>query len=197
MTPLTWQAYGADAVLIEFADPAQRWRLACPGATDVVMGATTALVRFDPAQLTASQLMSDARLVDVADRPPAERLIPVRYDGPDLGDVARACGLTIDDFIAQHSAITFRAEFCGFAPGFAYLSGLPDALRLPRRATPRPRVTAGSVAIAGPYCAVYPSASPGGWNVVGTSSLRLFDPLLPEPALIRPGDLVQFEAEPC
>ena len=113
-----------------------------------------------------------------APRPDTVDLIelPIRYDGPDLGAVAAATGLEISDVVRLHSAVTYRAAFTGFAPGFAYLTGLDPALRVPRRPTPRPAVPPGSVAIADTYTAVYPRASPGGWSLIGTTDTVIFDP---------------------
>ncbi len=121
--------------------------------------------------------------------------ISVRYgglDGPDLDEVAATLGLTPADVIELHAGATYRVLFLGFAPGFAYLGGLPPALATPRRPSPRERVAAGSVGIAGEQTAVYPIAMPGGWQLIGRTDVRLFDPVLPEPALLRPGAVVRF-----
>ena len=118
--------------------------------------------------------------------------IPVLYNGADLDLVATAAGLTPDAVIALHSGTTYLAAFAGFAPGYVYCTGLDPRLHLPRRPTPRTAVPPGSVAIADVYTAVYPSASPGGWHLIGTTDLPLFDLHRPEPALIRPGDRVHF-----
>ena len=101
--------------------------------------------------------------------------------------------MAVDAVVAAHAAATYTVAFCGFAPGFAYLTGLPAALRLPRRATPRPRVPAGSVAIAGELSAVYPTASPGGWHLLGRTDVALFDVDRDPPALLTPGTIVRFE----
>ena len=119
-------------------------------------------------------------------------VIDVVYDGEDLASVAAESGLSVDDVVALHSGSSFVCDFCGFAPGFAYLSGLDPRLVLPRRATPRTSVPAGSVAIAGPYTAVYPSASPGGWHLLGYTDAVLWDVSADPPALITPGTCVQF-----
>lgn len=119
--------------------------------------------------------------------------IPVVFDGEDLADVARLAGLTIEDVVARHSAARYRVAFGGFMPGFAYLVGLDPALVVPRLATPRTRVPAGAVAIAGEYAAVYPRATPGGWRLLGRTDVVLFDPAHDErPALLAPGDAVRF-----
>ena len=121
--------------------------------------------------------------------------IPVHYDGDDLEAVGRATGSTIDEVIALHSGARYEVAFCGFAPGFGYLRGLPAELHLPRRDTPRTRVPGGSVAIASEYSAVYPRASPGGWHLLGSTDLVLFDPLREPPALLSPGVVVEFEPQ--
>ena len=118
--------------------------------------------------------------------------IPVVYDGPDIDEVARISGISPEAVIELHRSVEYRAEFSGFAPGFTYLTGLPERLQVPRRDDPRERVPRGSVAIAGVYSAVYPGASPGGWNLLGTTQLVMFDPTLSSPALVVPGDRVRF-----
>ena len=118
--------------------------------------------------------------------------IDVRYDGEDLAAVAEAVGLSIAEVVGLHSGAEYRVEFCGFAPGFAYLSGLPSRLHLPRRATPRVRVPAGSVAIAAGDSAVYPSASPGGWHLLGSTSTVVWDVQRTPPSPLRPGVAVRF-----
>lgn len=122
--------------------------------------------------------------------------VPTVYGGADLDEVAQACGLDPAEVIARHTASTFTVAFCGFAPGFAYLDGLDERLRLPRRATPRTSVPAGSVAIADRYGAIYPTASPGGWHLLGTTDLRVFDPGGDPPSLLSPGTAVRFVAVP-
>ena len=121
-------------------------------------------------------------------------VIPVRYDGPDLDSVAEVIGRTVDDVISLHSTASYEVAFCGFAPGFGYLRGVDPELQLPRRSTPRTRVPAGSVAIASEFSAVYPSESPGGWHLLGTTALVMFDPRRQPPALLAPGTIVRFDA---
>ena len=120
--------------------------------------------------------------------------IAVRYDGEDLASVAAACGLSSAEVVDRHRATDYTCAFCGFAPGFAYLRGLDPALVLPRRATPRTRVPAGAVAIADTYTAVYPSVSPGGWHLIGSTDAPLWDATRRPPSLIRPGTIVRFVA---
>jgi KipI family sensor histidine kinase inhibitor len=119
--------------------------------------------------------------------------LPVRYDGADLDAVAAASSLTASEVVRRHSSATYVAAFCGFAPGFAYLTGLDPALHLPRRSTPRTRVPAGAVAIAGDYTAVYPHPSPGGWHLLGHTDAPVWDVERPRPNLLVPGTRVRFE----
>lgn len=117
--------------------------------------------------------------------------IAVRYDGPDLADVAHLSGLDASEVALRHSRAEYTVLFLGFRPGFAYLGGLPSELEVPRLAEPRARVPKNAVAIAGPYAGVYPFESPGGWRILGTAQgVTLFDPA--RGALLRPGDRVRF-----
>jgi inhibitor of KinA len=123
--------------------------------------------------------------------------IPVCYDaefGCDLEDVASHTGLSVSEIIRIHSSAEYRVHFVGFTPGFPYLGGLPNELATPRRSQPRKRVTQGSVAIGGSQTGIYPTASPGGWNIIGRTPLRLFSPLKDPPAQLRGGDTVRFRA---
>jgi 5-oxoprolinase (ATP-hydrolysing) subunit B len=124
----------------------------------------------------------------------AAHVVPVRYDGPDLADVAERTGLSVDDVIARHTAPSYVVYLVGFVPGFAYLGDLDPALAIPRRPTPRPRVPAGSVAIAGRQTAVYPLDTPGGWHLIGRTSVVMFDPQRDPPSRLAAGDTVRFEA---
>jgi KipI family sensor histidine kinase inhibitor len=123
--------------------------------------------------------------------------IPVRYDGPDLAEVATLSGLSVTEIIRLHSTAMFTVAFCGFVPGFAYLTGLPAELQLPRRRQPRTRVAPGSVGIAGEYSAIYPRATPGGWQLIGHTDLRVWDAARHPPALLVPGTRVRFVAQPA
>ncbi|MEV1331773.1 allophanate hydrolase subunit 1 [Micromonospora costi] len=118
--------------------------------------------------------------------------VPVTYDGADLPAVAEHWGVSVPAVVERLAGTEFRVAFCGFAPGFPYLTGLPAALALPRLPTPRPRVPAGSVALAGPYAGIYPSASPGGWLLVGRTGLVLFDVAADPPARLTPGTRVRL-----
>ncbi|WP_327322208.1 5-oxoprolinase subunit PxpB [Streptomyces sp. NBC_01210] len=121
--------------------------------------------------------------------------IPLRYDGPDLADVAALWQVAEEDVADIHSTAEYRVAFCGFAPGFGYLTGLPQPYAVPRRATPRTSVPAGAVALAGPYTGVYPRSSPGGWQLIGTTDTVLWDPAREPAALLSPGTRVRFVPE--
>ncbi|MBH5333781.1 allophanate hydrolase subunit 1 [Streptomyces pactum] len=123
--------------------------------------------------------------------------VPVRYDGPDLAEVAAVWGVAPEEVGAIHAAAEYRVAFCGFAPGFGYLTGLPEHRRVPRRATPRTAVPAGAVALAGPYTGVYPRSSPGGWQLIGTAEAELWNPRREPAALFAPGTRVRFVPLPA
>lgn len=121
--------------------------------------------------------------------------IPTRYggaDGPDLDMVAQRLGMSADEVVILHSTACYEVAMVGFQPGFPYLLGLPERLRLPRRDAARAQVAAGSVAIAGDQAGIYPNVSPGGWHLIGRTELSLFDPARAEPSLLLPGDRVRF-----
>lgn len=120
--------------------------------------------------------------------------LPCRYDGPDLADVAAHWGVPVDEVVRLHTGTEFRVAFCGFSPGFGYLTGLPADRAVPRRDSPRPRVPAGSVGLAGEYSGVYPGESPGGWQLIGRTDRVLFDVSADPPALLTPGRRVRFVA---
>ncbi|HET8648267.1 MAG TPA: 5-oxoprolinase subunit PxpB, partial [Vicinamibacteria bacterium] len=156
------------------------------------------LVVFDPqARQEAAARLAEMPVGDAAADPGAVHEVEVAYGGahgPDLEAVARHCGLTPQEVVAGHAGREYFAFMLGFLPGFAYLGLLPPELETPRRATPRTRVPAGSVAVAGAQTGVYPFASPGGWNLIGRTAARLFDPGADPPARIAPGDRVRFRA---
>ena len=170
-----------------------------PGVLDVVPAYASLAVHYDPSAADGTELT--ASIQDLAASPAAvdasreQRLviIPVTYDGADLDAVADACGMSTTDVVAKHSAVEYFVYMLGFAPGFAYLGDLDPTLHLPRRASPRTRVPAGAVAIAGAQTAVYPHESPGGWHLIGTTAHVMFDHAREKPALLRAGDRVKFE----
>jgi KipI family sensor histidine kinase inhibitor len=170
-----------------------------PGFLEAVPTYRSLLVLYDPRAARFAD--AGAALRALADAPPmadaAARLVtvPTRYggeDGPDLGEVAHAHGLTEAETVAAHCSSDYTAFMLGFMAGFAYLGTLPARLETPRRRTPRVRVPAGSVGIAGRQTGVYPVTSPGGWNLIGRTSIRLFDPRAEPPSLIQAGDHVRF-----
>ncbi|MFE2109878.1 5-oxoprolinase subunit PxpB [Kitasatospora sp. NPDC059463] len=118
--------------------------------------------------------------------------VPTVYDGADLPEVARLWGVSPEAAVRIHAEPEYVVAFCGFAPGFGYLTGLPARYEVPRRATPRSSVPAGSVALAGPYTGVYPHPSPGGWQLLGRTALPLWDATRTPPALLAPGTRVRF-----
>lgn len=161
-------------------------------ADDIVPAAATVLFDgIDPAAVRAA--LPGWTRHDV-EREAAVVRVPVVYDGPDLEAVAGLWGCSVDEVVAEHASTEFTAVFCGFSPGFAYLAGLPADRAVPRLATPRPRVAPGSVALADTWCGVYPTASPGGWLLVGTTDVVLWDAARTAPALLAPGTRVRFEA---
>jgi KipI family sensor histidine kinase inhibitor len=201
---------GETACLLRLESSAQvlaafRAASATPPATvrDVVPGARTLLVIFDepPAEVEVGWLRdvageAAAPLAGEAASPGARvHEIAVRYDGDDLEDLARHAGLAVAEVVARHAGAAYRVAFVGFQPGFAYLEGLPRELWMPRRASPRARVPAGSVAIGGEWTGIYPGATPGGWNLIGRTAVALFDPAAARPALLEPGDVVRMVPE--
>jgi KipI family sensor histidine kinase inhibitor len=165
---------------------------AWPGVVDVVVAREDVGAYFDgPPAIDDDRIRALSHATD--DATIARDIeLPIVYDGPDLEDIARATSLSVADVISIHASGAYVVETIGFAPGFAYLGGLDARLRLPRRATPRVRVPAGSVGIVEDQTAVYPFDSPGGWHLVGRTSTRMFGP---EGSLLALGDRVRFV--PC
>jgi KipI family sensor histidine kinase inhibitor len=175
---------------------------------EVVGGAATVMVALDPEVADVEALRPVLESLAAASVAPAAteavatghgagaaRLVevPCVFDGPDLAEVASTAGCSPDEVVRLLTSSTLSAAFLGFSPGFAYLEGLPDALAgVPRRPHPRPAVAPGSVALANGYAAVYPTASPGGWQLVGRTALSLFDPHAAPYATLAPGDRVRF-----
>ncbi|WP_207003420.1 5-oxoprolinase subunit PxpB [Trinickia mobilis] len=177
------------------AEAARRW----PHVLEVVPGMNNLTIVFDP--LAADSETLAAELAAAMEREPdaavagREVEVPVQYGGefgPDLLAVAEHTGLTPDEVVERHAAGDYVVFFLGFQPGFAYLGGLADALHTPRRAAPRLEVPAGSVGIGGAQTGIYPAAAPGGWQLIGRTSLPLFDPARTPPTLLQPGDRVRF-----
>lgn len=197
---ITLAEHPDDALPLRIARLTERLRTELGAAlTDCVPGWTTLLLHYDLLRIDLPQLQSRVQAA-LADWPgdalanDAGRLheIAVWYGGEDLADVARLCGLTCAQVIDLHAGRDYRVGAIGFSPGFAYLGELDERLALPRRATPRTHVPAGSLAIAERQTAVYPQASPGGWHLLGRSSQRLFDPQRQPPCPLAVGDLVRF-----
>jgi KipI family sensor histidine kinase inhibitor len=214
--------FGDSAVLVVVADRLDRdvthrvHRLAAAirfvtrdraGWSPPVPGAASVLVPVDPLEPgvdAAIELLREVAAAEDAGRdialdaarvPPGQIEIPTRYggpDGPDLAAVAALHGLSEREVVELHASVDYEVQFLGFAPGFAYLGELPDAIATPRHATPRTRVPAGSVAIAARQTAVYPFASPGGWQIIGRTETRVWNLDASPPALLMPGTLVRF-----
>ncbi len=172
-----------------------------PGLIDIVPAYASVLLAFELGTLEHDAAAGRVReaLADAAqhDAPESTRLveIPVCYDpahAPDLIAAAQTLGITPEELASQHASATYTVAFLGFMPGFAYLQGLPPALELPRHPTPRRRVPRGSVAIGGMQTGVYALDSPGGWQIIGSTPLTLFDPSRAEPSLLLMGDQVRF-----
>ncbi|MGN6161310.1 MAG: 5-oxoprolinase subunit B family protein [Marmoricola sp.] len=196
---LTAEPFGAHALLIwcrpdQAVAVAERARERWPDARDVVPAAESVLVEgiADPIE-SANEV---AQWSVGADASASERIVELatRYDGPDLADVAALWQMSPDDVVALHTDQLHRVAFCGFAPGFAYCTGLPADRAVPRRPHPRPRVEPGSVALADIYTGVYPTASPGGWQIIGRTEAALWDLGRDQPALLTPGTRVRFVA---
>lgn len=191
--------FGRDHVLVELDDEQQALALYDEArrrgvdASDIVSAARTVLFEGvgDAAALASS-------LLDWEVRPSAASgelvEVPTTYDGADLEDVARRWDMTRDEVVATHTGHELVVAFCGFAPGFPYCTGLPERLAVPRLDSPRTRVPAGAVGLAGLFTGIYPTESPGGWRLLGRTELRLWDPDRDPPATLRPGTRVRFVA---
>ncbi|MDT9699457.1 allophanate hydrolase subunit 1 [Streptomyces sp. P17] len=195
---------GGDALLVEVSSGEQAQALHAEllrrraegslSVREIVPAARTVLLDgvTDPARLASELTASEVPAAPPRTREAVE--LPVRYDGPDLADVAAHWGVPPAEVARIHADTEFTVAFCGFAPGFGYLTGLPPRYDVPRRDTPRTAVPAGSVALAGPYTGVYPRSSPGGWQLIGTTDAVLWDHARVPAALLAPGTRVRFVA---
>jgi KipI family sensor histidine kinase inhibitor len=192
---------GADALLLEFAafDAIDAWRADLWtrreqgefAAAEIVTGARTILLDGCADLVGLRALVSSWAPPAAASLDRAELVeIPIAYDGDDLDWVAAHLGRTVPELVDWHLGIEFQVAFCGFAPGFAYMTG--SGVTVPRLDTPRARVPAGAVGLADAYCGAYPASSPGGWRLIGRTSAVLFDPGREAPALLTPGTPVRF-----
>lgn len=171
------------------------------GVLEVIPTYRSLLILYDPLITTSSRLKEELlaleeRLPEVQIPPPKMVEIPVCYGGeygPDLESVAQLHGLSPQEVIRIHSEPTYQVYMIGFTPGFPFLGRLPEALHTPRHKTPRTRVPAGSVGIANDQTGIYPIESPGGWQLIGRTPLKIFDPERPDPFLLKAGDLVKFK----
>lgn len=191
-----------NALLVELADLDQTLALLASlqrhpphGVEELVPAARTILVEYRASATRAETLVQDiaARsLTQGAERSDTLIEIPVHYNGEDLAEVAQILGITADEVVQRHTGSEYTVAFTGFAPGFAYLSGGHPSLNVPRRSTPRTRLPAGSVGLAGTFSGVYPQASPGGWQIIGTTPVAMWDITRDQPALLQPGYRVRF-----
>ncbi|ARU06853.1 allophanate hydrolase [Comamonas serinivorans] len=194
-----------NAVLVELADLAETLALfdalqrePVAGVLEMVPAARTLLIEFAPWATTPARVAAEVARRDRSQRATAEGAlveVPVRYDGEDLAEVAAHLRLTPAEVIARHTGGTWDVAFTGFAPGFAYLTGGDAVFDVPRRASPRTRIPAGSVALAGRYSGIYPRESPGGWQLIGTTAVPMWDLGRVPPAFFQPGQRVRFVDE--
>ncbi|MBY4896121.1 5-oxoprolinase/urea amidolyase family protein [Cupriavidus sp. AU9028] len=191
-----------NALLVELTDLEQTLALLAslqrdrlPGVDELVPAARTILVCFRPWVVSAGALVANIAGRDLSQRVARSDVlieIPVRYDGEDLDEVAQMLGVSRDEVVRRHTGSEYTVAFTGFAPGFAYLSGGHPSLDVPRRKTPRTRIPAGGVGLAGTFSGVYPQASPGGWQIIGVTPLTMWDTGREQPALLQPGYRVRF-----
>jgi allophanate hydrolase subunit 1 len=183
--------YGWDGLLLEVDDPAGWYRTLLAARANGELSCTEIVPAAETVLLSGiTKLPELARMGPLpGSAAAAEVNIPVRWEGADLDSVAERWQ---SDPPTVLRGLTFTVAFCGFTPGFAYLTGLEERHHLPRLDSPRPQVPAGSVAVAGPYAGIYPRSSPGGWQLLGQTEVTMFDPSRAEPALLTPGTRVRF-----
>ncbi|WP_052372284.1 5-oxoprolinase subunit B family protein [Amycolatopsis taiwanensis] len=194
---------GDRGLLIELAERVDAHRVAAfvrdhpcaPELTEVIPAARTVFLLGRPSALDRiGRAIPTAAWPEVDERRGKTVVVPVRYDGPDLHEVAERTGLSVREVVRRHSGTEYRVAFFGFAPGQAFFSALPDVLRVPRRPSPRVRVPSGSVAIANEFTVIYPLDSPGGWNLIGTrAGPPLWNTQAQPPNAVDVGDRVVFD----
>ena len=169
---------------------------ALPGIQELVLADGSLLLVLEAGAEIPSALteLLNGQLVEADAATGRRHEIALRFDGEDLAEVSERVGLPRSALIEWLCSLDLVVKFLGFQPGFAYLDGLPPELHLPRRANPRKRVPAGSVALGGGYCGIYPAAGPGGWHLLGTTAEPMFDPAAEPPARLQPGDSVRLVA---
>jgi len=190
--------YGPLAWLVDDLSAPASWAdtlraMEVPGVEEIVPAESTVVVRCTRDRRDAVGRILDLVVPD--ERPAAPELpltIDVVYDGPDIGELAYTAQVSVDDLVRLHATGSYEVAFCGFSPGFGYLRGIDRRLHVPRRDTPRTSVPAGSVGVAAGYTCIYPSASPGGWFLIGHTTAVLWDARRDPPALLRPGQSVRF-----
>jgi inhibitor of KinA len=206
-------AAGDSALLVEFAQKiderinaraialADRLRRRCGAALrDAVIGYATLTLYFDPLVVDGDWMEAEVReslavMDELTVAAGATVDVPVCYGGefgPDIGDVGAFGGCTEEEVVALHAETTYRVYMVGFVPGFAYMAAVDRRIAAPRRVTPRPAVPVGAVAIAGRQTGIYPTVTPGGWNIIGRTPLKPYDSGRPKPFLLQPGDAVRF-----
>ncbi len=189
-----------NSLVIAFADRLRKQAL--KGVTDIVPTYRSVTIHVEPRCLKVTELMEQIRPLteETLSQPELSArtvTIPVLYGGewgPDLPDIAAHAGMSAEMVIELHSSVSYRVYMLGFSPGFPYMGTVPDPLAMPRLPTPRIRVPAGSVGIAGNQTGIYPSATAGGWRLIGRTPLLLYRPTSSDPFLLRPGDVVQFKS---